>query len=378
MVQQAPEYGGRPKLGEIIPDSLYDLKRSLGFSDIPVAPTGQMAAQTDADARAAERYANIRKFREREAAGEDLGLMAQLGLGGAAMASPRMQAQQMQDRIQAQQQTAAAAKDQQKARLEQALGVESKTTIKKKPTGETEVSEEFKTDQGTMKITRQENKYQQQYEDLLQQGVQQQQALNLQPIAMFVDQLTGSRMAPQMQDATAAQQQQLAQRIRYSKALRDAAEEPAMKEYQRRIQAQKMKLREREVAAKEGQAAAAMKKAMKDKKGKDKIYMEFANKFRRQEEDVIIDDETRTKMRQSKQKISEYTKERGIPPVFNQYLEDYATAGSAEEVGNIFNNVESIIAKQMQKKGNLSNEEVLQRWEEVQNMRRDIFSRLRR
>ena len=111
-----------------------------------------------------------------------------------------------------------------------------KTTEQVDPTtGDYTRKEEMETDDGKVTRERKGNKYQEQYEKLLQQQVNQQQMLRLQPLAQLVDQLTGSRLAPGFQDPNIAARQDLAARVQAAGQLAQMEAAPAAAEYKRFI-----------------------------------------------------------------------------------------------------------------------------------------------
>lgn len=135
--------------------------------------------------------------------------------------------QAFKERIQKQQSLQQQQAQLEKDRVQQAVGLKSKKTIETDPTGKQTIKQNFKIADGTeVTIKSEENPYQQQYEQMLQQGMQETGGLNLQPIAQLVDQWTGSQFAPGMARQRQQQQTEQANRIRMAGALAGEGQKP--------------------------------------------------------------------------------------------------------------------------------------------------------
>lgn len=158
----------------------------------------------------------------------------------------------------------------QRERLLQKAGVTRKSIIKKKPDG-TEVREDnFRTEDGSEVTIKNvtENPYQEQYLELLKQGMEQRNdAINLQPIAQVVDTWTGSNFTPQFQDPNKARQAELANRIRYAGAMAAEGQKPIDAAIQAKRFREQMNLKEKEL----GIRALAARNKNKNKEEVSKI-----------------------------------------------------------------------------------------------------------
>lgn len=167
----------------------------------------------------------------------------------------------------------------QQDRIRSAVGLKSKKTIETDPTGKQTVKQNFKVADGTeVSIKSTTNPYQDQYEQMLQQGMQDQGPLNLQPIAQLVDQWTGSSLAPGFGAQRSQQMQEQANRIRMAGALAAEGQKPIDREENKRRWEAEMDLRKQQLglqrlkAQKQSKEDADVSKLVsKAKLNKDKV-----------------------------------------------------------------------------------------------------------
>jgi hypothetical protein len=157
-------------------------------------------------------------------------------------------------------------KNLQKEKLQQAVGLKSKKVIETDPSGKQTVKQNFKTNDGTeVTIKSMENPYQKQYEQMLQQGMQQNADINLQPLAQLVDTWTGSNFAPGMLKQQRIAQEQKNQRLRMAGALASEGQKPIAAAENKRRWEEEMKLKREGLDVQRLRAALAGKKASKSK-----------------------------------------------------------------------------------------------------------------
>jgi hypothetical protein len=141
-------------------------------------------------------------------------------------------------------------KEMQNQRIQQAVGLKSKKVIETDPTGKQTIKQNFKVNDGTeITIKSQENPYQKQYEEMLQEGMQRNTDINLQPIAQLVDQWTGSRFAPGMSQQRQEQEQEKIRRANMAGALATEGQKPIDRAESKRRWEEEMNLRKLQLAA---------------------------------------------------------------------------------------------------------------------------------
>ena len=365
---QEREYAPREgTLGAKIGAGLQEMAMPTGPVQLPPTVAPEPLVGRGFKERLAEHQAKVRGLAAMRSAEQEA--RRGFSLGGTAMAAPGLSAQEQQ--------------------LKQRLAEDSdkKIIMQQKQGGDVTVKEETTAPDGS-KITREKtaNKYEEAmrqilrpeptpeemaYRQRLKEAAAMQPQVNLQPLAQMVDALTGSRMAPGFQDPNIAQEQRMAQRLRAAKALADEARQPEQEAYRRLMAERKMALQKRGVAAREAQA-----KAMKGKTEKQKDYMSFSNKFRNKEEDIRSNREVQDSLRLFKGKEGKLYSKANILPRYQKFFTQMSKTKSAEELGNIFSNIETQIGLDWEKNDKLDRATVFDNWHLVQQKRREMINRI--
>lgn len=140
-------------------------------------------------------------------------------------------------------------KEMQNQRIQQAVGLKSKKIIETDPSGKQTIKQKFEVNDGTkISIESQENPYQKQYEEMLQEGMQRNTDINLQPIAQLVDQWTGSRFAPGMSQQRQEQEREKIRRANMAGALATEGQKPIDRAESKRRWEEEMNLRKLQLA----------------------------------------------------------------------------------------------------------------------------------